>query len=492
MLLRDKLSPSQVALQGNIEVWRNDPCEFFVDVLGVDRRHIWPKMRDIAESVRDNRFTVVPAGHSVSKSYTAGRLVVWFMMSFPPCTVITTAPNDNQVRNILWREIRDSVTNSRLDLGGRLLTQGWDFQDETGQKWFALGFATKPDTVTREATAFQGYHNKNVFIVFDEAAGIPKEIWDAAQSLFTDENVRFLAIGNPTSMIGEFAEVVKDPKYHVINISVKDTPNFIHGYKVGDPNHIPGVAGRELEEMYRDKYGLDHREYKIRILGEFAGYGVSGSYYGPILRNLEKKGRFDVQFHPSYPVHTVFDNGYTTAIWFFQIIGQKVNFIRYYQDSGPGIEEYIDLLERYKHDIHYRYGSHFAPFDIDNNSQRAVTGSTILETADDLGFVFTPLPRELNVLDGIQRTKKFLQSCWFNKNDCSIGLELAGDYHERRNIRMEKANMPYFTGVPAKDGSDHAADGLRYASMAVSGNYINPNRMTKEKWRELKAEYGYS
>lgn len=478
------------AMQG---VWQKDPCKFFVDALDVRPEHIWSKMREIAESVRDNRFTVVPAGHNLSKSYTAGRLAAWFMMSFPPATVITTAPSEKQVKEVLWREIRACVTNAKLPggLGGRLLTQKWDFQEESGLKWFAIGFATKADTVTAEATAFQGYHNDNVLIIFDEAAGILKEIWTASQSLFTDKNVRFLAIGNPTSMMGEFANVVKDPKYNVINVSVLDTPNFIHGYEKGDPKWIPGVAGREFEKMYRDKYGVDHREYRIRVLGEFAGFGASGSYYAPIITSLQKKDRMNVQFHPSYPVHTAWDNGYTTAIWFFQLIGQNVNIVKFYQDSGPGIEDYIDYLEKQKKDQGYRYGDHFAPFDVDNNSQRAVTGETILETARDLGFNFTQLPVELSVLDGIERTKKFLRSCWFNQDDCEIGLDLLMSYHERSNTRMGTSDMPYFTGVPAKDGSDHAADSFRTLSRAVAGDYLNTNEMTKDKWREMKAEYGY-
>ena len=468
-------------------VWRKDPCAFFTDVLDVQKAHIWPKMREIAESVRDNQFTVVPAGHNVSKSYTAGRLLVWFMMSYPPCTVISTAPTEKQVKNILWREVRECVSNAKFDLGGKLLTQMWDFQEESGLKWFALGFSTKPETVTSEATAFQGYHNKNVLIIFDEAAGIPDEIWKAAKSLFTDRNVRFLAIGNPTSMLGEFAKVVKDPKYNVITISVLDTPNYIQGKTI-----IPGVAGRDFEEMYRKDYGVEHREYKIRVLGEFGGLAVDGAYYAPAIKRAIDLNRMDVQFHPSHPVHTVWDNGYTTAIWFFQMIGQRTNFIRYYQDSGPGIEEYYDLLMKFKKDEGYRYGKHFAPFDVDNNSQRAVTGETILETANDLGLYFEVLPREMCVLDGIERTKKFLQNAWFNKKDCSLGLDYLLMYHERRNRAMGDDSSPVFTGQPDKsDGSAHAADSMRYASLSVAGDYMNSDAMSLTAYRALKEEYGY-
>jgi hypothetical protein len=475
-----------VEVEAMNEIWQRDPIGFFVDVLDVHPDHVWDKMREIAESVRDNPFTVVPAGHSVSKSYTAARLCVWFMMSFPPATVITTAPTATIVEEVIWREIRTSVDNAKLHLGGKLLTSKWDFQEETGQKWYALGFATKPDTITREATAFQGYHNKHVFILFDEAAGVPSEIWRAADSLFTDDFVRMLAIGNPTALQGEFARVVNDPNWNVINVSVTDTPNFKTGRRI-----IPGVAGRDFERRYRERYGVDSREYKVRVLGQFADYAVDGAYYAPILRDLKNRGRFSVEFHPSYPVHTVWDNGYTTSIWFFQEVGQNINIIRFYQDQGPGIEEYIDVLRRLKDKHGYRYGSHFAPFDVDNNSQRSVTGETIRETAENLGFHFTALQREGSVIDGIERTRKFLRSCWFNETDCQIGIEFLMKYHERQNYAMSTADHPVFTGIPAKDGCDHPADALRYMSKAVQGDLVHRRRsLTLKDIEKLQRAHG--
>jgi hypothetical protein len=471
------------------EVWRNDPCRFFVDVLGIEESYIWDKMREIAESVRDNERTVVPAGHSVSKTFTAGQLAVWFMSCFPPATVITTAPTDKQVEHLLWREIRQAHANARIPLGGKMSTKKWDLQEETGLKWYALGFATKPETVTMEATAFQGYHNEHVLVIFDEAAGIPKEIWKATKHLFTTGFWRFLAIGNPTSAMGDFADALDDETYNVINISVKDTPNFKSGKEL-----IPGVAGRSYEADIRRTYGESHREYKIRILGQVADYAVDGSYYATILKRLRRSSPphiTEIEYNPSYPVHTVWDNGYTTGIWFFQQVGQRINVLRYYEDSGPGIEEYIDLLRGFGKDLGYRYGRHFAPFDVDSNAQRAVIGKTIRETAEDFDFIFKPLPIERSVLEGVERTRKFLNSCWFDLDNCKVGLDNLMSYHERKNIRMSTDTKPHFVGVPEHDTTSHAADGMRYMSLAVTGDYLKDTGVSKEHWQELKTKYGY-
>jgi hypothetical protein len=61
--VRNKLAP-----------YMRDPVGFMTDFLDVKKEHVWPKMRQVAESVRDHQFTAVPAGHSVSKTYNAARI----------------------------------------------------------------------------------------------------------------------------------------------------------------------------------------------------------------------------------------------------------------------------------------------------------------------------------------------------------------------------------------------------------------------------------
>lgn len=242
-----------------VSLYQDDPVRFMVDVLDVRRDLVWAKMDEIACGVRDNKFTAVKAGHGVSKSFTASRIALWFLYSFYPSTVITTAPSHTQVEEILWREIRSCHANAKVALGGNVTKTKIDL----AEKWFAYGFATKSDTVTQEATRFQGYHNDNVLIIFDEAAGIEPVIWTAKDKLMTAGNCRFLAIGNPTSSKGDFVECFRDKRYKKITISVMDTPNYAAGKEI-----IPGVSGREFEEDARTKYGVDSNYYKASVLGE--------------------------------------------------------------------------------------------------------------------------------------------------------------------------------------------------------------------------------
>lgn len=242
-----------------VKIYRDDPIRFFTDCLDVESKNVWDKMVAIVNSVRDEPKTAVKAAHSVSKTYTAARLALWFLYTFNPSTVITTAPIHKQVEEILWREIREAHANSKVPLGGTVTKTKIDISE----KWFALGFSTKPDTVTQQATSFQGYHNVHVLIIFDEAAGILREIWEAADSLMAAGFCRFLAIGNPTAATGEFADCFKNPEFSKITISVFDTPNYKQNKEV-----IPGVSGRAYEARIARRYGKESNYYKARVLGQ--------------------------------------------------------------------------------------------------------------------------------------------------------------------------------------------------------------------------------
>lgn len=467
--------------------WQADPIYFFTEVLDVNREHIWPKMVEICHSVRDNRKTHVPAGHSVSKTYTAGRLALWFLYSFPPSTVVTTAPTQKQVEEQLWREIRQAHTTAKIPLGGKLTTKKLDLQEETGLRWYALGFATRPDTVTMEATAFQGYHNEHIFLIFDEGAAVVSQIWKAAKHILTSGFWRWLVIGNPTASIGDFANCFDDPYWNTINISVKDTPNFKEGRQI-----IPGIAGREYEEEMRRVYGEDHREYKIRVLGQRCDYAIDGSYYGPILNEMKNKGRFKPDLYdPSSPVYTCLDIGYTTAIWFWQMVETHPRFIRYYEDTGPGIDFYCELFGKFRQKYGYKYGRHFAPFDIKSNAHRQTIGKTVKDVASEYGVYFEILKAEKDIIDGINNAQKILPNCYFDVNDCSVGVDCLLAYKEKQNVRMSKDDKPYFVGVPQHDWTSHGADSFRYTCRAIKKLSAGSKDLTEEKIRELQRKYGY-
>ena len=477
---------------------RDEPNEFMVRALDVKREYMWDKMEEVNDSIRDNERTTVGAGHGVSKTYNAARAGVTFLVSHCPSTVVTTAPTGTQVKDLLWREIRDCHANARIPLGGKLTTTMLDMQAETGRRWFATGFSTKPDTVTKEATAFQGYHNESLLIIFDEAAGILPEIWRAAEHIGAPYK-RFLAIGNPTAGTGEFAESLRDATYNYINIAVTDTPNFKEGKIV-----IPGLYGRQYEERIRTKYGEDSDEYRVRVKGLVSKRAVKGSYYGDKLDLLRKKDRIGhIHHNTHYPVSIVCDFGYTSAFWFFQEVGTNVHIIDYYEDSGVSIESYAGLFWgwegtkeqlrpgiKYANSKGYKYAKVIVPCDMDSNATRIITGQTALTELRSFDFNAVALKKEIRVVEGISRTNRFLDRCLFSA-ECEFGLGRLAGYHEKLNKMMSTDDNPVYIGVPAKDGNDHGADALRYMSLAFEERMIASDMDITQRrdWQALKRKY---
>lgn len=457
---------------------REDYAWFMTHALDVKEEYLWYKMQEVADSMRDHERTTVGAGHGVSKTYTLARLCLGFLICNCPSTVVTTAPTDTQVKDLLWREIREAHANARIPMPGKITTKQLDLQGETGRRWFATGFSTKPDTVTKEATAFQGYHNDSLLIIFDEAAGILPEIWRASEHIGAPHK-RFVAIGNPTAGVGEFAESLSDPSFHHINIAVTDTPNFKENRIV-----IPGLYGREYEARIRTKYGIDSDEYRVRVMGCKSQRSVRGSYFTSKINAIRKLDHIGhITHNPNYEVYIIVDIGYTSAFWFVQNIGTNIHFLDYYQDSGVSLDSYANLFREWGETKNYKYADMIVPCDMDSNATKIITGETALKTMRGLGFACKVLKRENRVLEGIKRTERFLDTCYFSA-DCKIGLGKVEAYHEKLNKGVSTDENPVFTGAPDKDGNDHAADCLRYVSLAAQEGLLrskaNPGMTTQE------------
>lgn len=250
----------------------------------------------IMHSVRDHERTVASACHNIGKTFTAAEVALWFLYNFKSSKVITTAPTFRQVELLLWKELHTKVSQAggTQFLGGKLTNT----KLEIAPDWFAVGFKPDAGAETKSdrqmQSNFQGFHAKYILIIFDEATGILKSIWDQVEGMLTSGHVRFLAIGNPTDPTSQFAECFKDPFFSKIKLSCFDSPNFkangIHDlpaleieynllrelpdadklkrvaqYKIVHPSllSVRWVLERAL------KWGLNHPLFVSKCLGEF-------------------------------------------------------------------------------------------------------------------------------------------------------------------------------------------------------------------------------
>lgn len=245
----------------------------------------------ICNAVKQHTKVVVTSCHGLGKTFSAAKVVLWYTPSFYKSKVITTAPTFRQVRSLLWSEIRSGFSRSKHELGGSMLTTEWKLSDD----WFAMGVASRKEAgEDTHGSGFQGVHAPYILIVFDEAQGIPPDIWKQAEGMLTSANVKMLAIGNPLRRGTPFFQATQDPYWFHVKLSCFDSPNLsanglrdkaslqaemailaalpieermlkLDSYKVVDKNLVTA----QWVLMLSLKHGLSHPLVMSKALGEF-------------------------------------------------------------------------------------------------------------------------------------------------------------------------------------------------------------------------------
>jgi hypothetical protein len=202
------------------------PQVFMQDVLGVESLEEYQIEKMLKPIAKYNRVSIA-ATHSVGKTWTMARIALWFASCYKDSKVITTAPTGRQVRKLLWGELHSAYTKSKHPLGGKLLTTEWQIAPD----WYVMGFSPQKEAGTeskeQSGSSFQGFHADYILIIFDEATGIPADIWKMAEGLLTSGKiVKFVAIANPTTRSSEFFKTFSDPTWFNVYLSCFDSPNL--------------------------------------------------------------------------------------------------------------------------------------------------------------------------------------------------------------------------------------------------------------------------
>ena len=227
--------------------------KFAEEVLGVET--LTDKQKMVLNSIAQYKRTSVKSGHGVGKTMVMAIACLYFISVYDPAVVLTTAPTERQVKQLLWREIRHRHRMSLVPLDGRPLIM----QMEISPIRYMLGLSTK------DANQLQGFHNPNILVVIDEANEYPTELYEPIESLLSGgEIIRFVQIGNPILPAGPFFDSFSDPEVNAITISCLEHPNIVSG-----KNLIPGAVTWEWIERQRNLWGEDSAFWYGRVLGQF-------------------------------------------------------------------------------------------------------------------------------------------------------------------------------------------------------------------------------
>lgn len=245
----------------------------------------------------------------------------------------------------------------------------------------------------------------------------------------------------------------KNHLWELYNIAKNSPDWFCYKLSLDDTNHIP------LHEIERERAegimseDLIQQEYYCSF-----DMGVEGSYYAKYLDRMRLKGQIGiVPWEPGFKVHTAWDLGVrdSTAIIFFQVVGQTVRIIDYYDKNKEGLEHYIGVLQSKP----YQYGRHIAPHDI--KVREFGSGMTRLDKARHLGITFTIAPN-LSIMDGIEAVRTTLPKCWIDETSCKELVKSLEGYRQEYDAkrRVYKEN-------PLHDINSHAADAMRYLALSL-------------------------
>lgn len=159
--------------------------------------------------------------------------------------------------------------------------------------------------------------------------------------------------------------------------------------------------------------------------------------------------------HPNDGVYTSWDLGVSdaTAIWFWRLNGDGIDFIDHYEMTGKDAAHFIRVLQ----DKKYSYVRHYLPHDGRNRTWvTSMTPQTALEEA---------WPGKVEVLpqdtlpNGIEAGRWLLQRGTRFHTRCDEGVEALRAYHYEWDEDRKVLGR-----LPLHDWTSHTADAFRYAA----------------------------
>lgn len=224
--------------------YRERPVGFATHVL---KQRWTPAQQNIARLLMTPPHRVlVAASHNCGKTHLSAGVVLWWHLTRSPAIIITTAPKLEQVRDLLWKEIRRQGRGLVSFPGPRMCRLERDEED------FAVG------TTARTGTAFQGHHGPHNLLVFDEATGVANEFWEVAETMFQLETHGWLCIFNPTDTSTAAYQqwnarnAAGDYLWHRVTMSATDHPN-IAAERAGRAPPVPSaIRLKRLDDMLHE------------------------------------------------------------------------------------------------------------------------------------------------------------------------------------------------------------------------------------------------
>jgi hypothetical protein len=354
------------------------------------------------------------------------------------CVVYYIFPTYSQGRKILW----DSITND----GQRILHL---IPDEliasTNSSEMKIRFTNGSLLVVVGSDNFDGLVGTNPqMCIFSEYALQDPRAYQFLRPILTGNDGIALFISTPRG---------KNHLWEMYNIACNSDNWFAYKLSVNETGHI------SLNDIEREKAegimseDLIQQEY-------FCSFelGVEGSYYAKYIDRMRLRGQIGcVPWEVGFKVHTAWDLGVrdSTCIIFFQIIGQTIRIIDYYEKNKEGLEHYINVINSKP----FSYGKHFAPHDI--QVREFTSGVTRIDKARQLGVNFV-VADNISIMDGIEAVRSAFGKIWIDEVACKDLIKSLENYRQEFDTKKK-----IYKSNPLHNWASHASDAMRYLCVSL-------------------------
>lgn len=272
-------------------LYQHDFLAWQADVLGI---RTYKKMQEIANTALFGEIprTAIKSSNGTAKSYLVAAMCLWVGSVFDvgEAIGIVSAPSLPQVEKVTFRYMKSFKARAKergFDLPGHISeTLEYSVQGPEGK--IPLVYGRKP-AAGQEVATFQGVRSEfgKTFVFFDEAGGLSRGMWTAAEAVLTGSDARLNAIGNPDDPGAEWYRIFTDKKYenefNRFTLSSFDLPTFTGEVVYPDD---PEMQKRIMEsltqvswvEHKKRVWGENDARYLSKVLGEFPKDGGFGFF----------------------------------------------------------------------------------------------------------------------------------------------------------------------------------------------------------------------
>ena len=402
---------------------------------------------------RQQRFAITVAhrraGKTVAEVNEDGKKVLTVQREFPPPQVAFISPTYKQSKRNAWPyakhyfakipgiQFSESELTAVFPNGGRLMFAGSD----------------NPD-------ALRGLYLDHASL--DEYGDQDPRIWgEVIRPALSDYGGSATFIGSAKGR-NHFYSLLKDHE--------NDDDFFVRVLKASQTGLI---SEAELELAKRT---MTPEEFAQEYECSFDA-AVKGAYYGRDVEQADNEKRIsNVPHDKAADTYASWDLGIgdSMAIWVFQIVGKEWHWIRHYENSGFGLDHYVDWVKALPFNVH----THYLPHDAE--ARELQTGKSRIEYLKGRGLTCKVVPRH-EVDDGINAVRTTFNRMWFDKTHCARGIDCLRMY---RSEFDEKHQV--LKSRPLHDWASHSSDALRYGVMGAK----EVQKRSGPDPRDARGDYG--